>query len=355
MVKGPTNVDYLGQPNLEGDGMKKTKIIAVIAAAALFSTTSMAMSNGAKDGTKDRYVVSVKLIGVGWFDRMNVGIQEWAKANKRDATMIGATDASPEKQSKMVEDLIAQKVKAIGIVPNDVASIDGVIAKARKAGIVVITHEASSIKNANADIEAFDNTAYGAVMMDNLATCMNKKGTYAAFVGNVTAESHMQWVAGALAQAKKKYPEIIRVAEPFESKEDADVAYNKTKEILKQYPDITGFEGSSANDVVGIGRAVEELGLNDKICVMGTSIPSMTSKYLATGAIDKIFFWDSALAGKAMLSMAKMIIEGKKIKSGTNLKVPGYNNIKKIKGTTKGWAGAAWVIVDKSNMDKYKI
>jgi simple sugar transport system substrate-binding protein len=88
---------------------------------------------------------------------------------------------------------------------------------------------------------------------------------------------------------------------------------------------------------------------------MGTSIPSMTSKYLATGAIDKIFFWDSALAGQAMLNMLEVLNKGGKITEGMDLKVPGYNKIAKIAGTTKGWSGAAWVIVDKNNMDKYKI
>jgi simple sugar transport system substrate-binding protein len=255
----------------------------------------------------------------------------------------------------MVEDLIAQKVTGIGIVPNDVASIDGVIAKAKKAGIKVVTHEAAGIKNADADIEAFNNAAYGAVMMDNLQACMGGSGKYAAFVGTLTNGSHNEWVAGALAQAKAKYPNITRVEDPLESKEDADVAYNKTKELLKKYPDLKGVEGSSANDVVGIGRAVEELGLNDKVCVMGTSIPSMTSKYVATGAIDKIFFWDSALAGQAMLNMLEILNKGGKIKAGMDLKVAGYNKIVKIPGTTKGWAGAAWVIVDKNNISKYKI
>jgi simple sugar transport system substrate-binding protein len=332
--------------------MNKTKVVAVLAAVALFGTTSVALSNAAP---KKRYVVSVKLVGVGWFDNMDKGIKSWAKSNKIDATMVGATDASPEKQSKMVEDLIAQKVTGIGIVPNDVASIDGIIKKAKAAGIKVVTHEAANIKNADANIEAFNNKAYGAMIMDNLASCMGGSGKYAAFVGTLTNGSHNEWVAGAFAQAKAKYSGIVRVEDPLESKEDADVAYNKTKELLKKYPDLKGIEGSSANDVVGIGRAVEELGLNDKVCVMGTSIPSMTSKYLTTGAIDKIMFWDSALAGQAMLNMLEILNKGGKIKAGMDLKVPGYNKITKIAGTTKGWAGASWVIVDKNNMAKYKI
>lgn len=330
---------------------KTTKVIALAAATAMLVTAGTVTSSAAKK----RYVVSVKLIGVGWFDNMDKGIKAWAKKTKIDASMTGATDASPEKQAKMVEDLIAQKVTGIGIVPNDVASIDGVIKKAKRAGIKVVTHEAAGSKQADANIEAFNNAAYGAVMMDNLAQCMGNSGKYVAFVGTLTNGSHNEWVAGAFAQAKKKYPNITRVVDPVESKEDADVAYNKTKELLKQYPDIKGFEGSSANDVVGIGRAVEELGKQNDICVMGTSIPSMTNKLLATGAIDKIFFWDSALAGQAMLSMLEILNKGQKIKSGMNLGVKGYEKIRVSKSNPRSFEGAAWVIVDKNNASKYNI
>ena len=331
--------------------MNKNKLVAIVAAAALLVTAGVGTSHAAKK----RYVVSVKLIGVGWFDNMDKGIKSWATSKKIDASMTGATDASPEKQSKMVEDLIAQKVTGIGIVPNDVASIDGIIAKAKKAKIKVVTHEAGGIKNADANIEAFENAAYGAVIMDNLATCMGSAGKYVQFVGTLTNGSHNEWVAGAYAQAQKKYTGLTRVEDPIESKEDADVAYNKTKELLKKYPDLKGFEGSSANDVVGIGRAVEELGLTDKTCVMGTSIPSMTTKLLTTGAIDKIFFWDSALAGQAMLNMLEILNKGQKIKAGMNLKVPGDEKITVSKTNPKSFNGAAWVIVDKNNASKYPI
>ena len=331
--------------------MNKNKLVAIAAAAALLVTAGVGTSHAAKK----RYVISVKLIGVGWFDNMDKGIKSWSKSKKIDASMTGATDASPEKQSKMVEDLIAQKVTGIGIVPNDVASIDGIIAKAKKAKIKVVTHEAGGIKNADANIEAFENAAYGAVIMDNLATCMGSAGKYVQFVGTLTNGSHNEWVAGAYAQAQKQYTGLSRAEDPIESKEDADVAYNKTKELLKKYPDLKGFEGSSANDVVGIGRAVEELGLTGKTCVMGTSIPSMTTKLLATGAIDKIFFWDSALAGQAMLNMLEILNKGQKIKAGMNLNVPGYEKITVSKTNPKSFNGAAWVIVDKDNASKYPI
>ncbi len=52
--------------------MKKTRLVAIAAAAALLVTTGTSTSYAAKK----RYVISVKLIGVGWFDNMDKGIKK---------------------------------------------------------------------------------------------------------------------------------------------------------------------------------------------------------------------------------------------------------------------------------------
>jgi simple sugar transport system substrate-binding protein len=334
--------------------LKKTKYgVAIAATAALLLS---ACSGGATTGGASsdlRFVNVVKLIGVGWFDRMEEGILAFASETGIDATQTGADDASPEKQVRLVEDLIAQGVDVITVVPNSPEALEGVFQRARDAGIIIVTHEAASQKNTDADIEAFDNTAYGETIMENLAECMGGSGEYAAFVGQVTAESHMQWVAGALAKAKADYPGIVRVEDPLESKENADTAYDQTKELLKKYPNLKGIQGSSAVDVVGIGRAVEELGLNDSVCVMGTSIPSLAGKFLDTGAIDKIFFWDPALAGQAMMKIAMMLVNGEQLKSGMNLGLVGYENVQQSPDVATTWYGSAWVIVDKDNAADY--
>ena len=61
-------------------------------------------------------------------------------------------------------------------------SIDPVLAQARKAGIVVITHEGADLENVDYDIEAFSNTGYGAFIMDNLAEAMGGEGLYTTMV-----------------------------------------------------------------------------------------------------------------------------------------------------------------------------
>jgi simple sugar transport system substrate-binding protein len=340
-------------PRSRRQRLKKAKYVGALAATALVLSGCAGGSGETAASSDLRFVNVVKLIGVGWFDRMDEGIVAFASETGIDATQTGADDASPEKQVRLVEDLIAQGVNAITVVPNSPESLEGVFQKARDAGIIVVTHEAASQKNTDADIEAFDNTAYGETIMDNLAECMGNEGQYAAFVGQVTAESHMQWVAGALAKAAADYPGIERVEDPLESKENADTAYEQTKELMKKYPKLKGIQGSSAVDVVGIGRAVEELGLNDSVCVMGTSIPSLAGKFLDTGAIDKIFFWDPALAGHAMMKIAEMLVNGEELSSGMDLGLDGYDNVQQSPDVATTWYGSAWVIVDKDNAADY--
>ena len=290
---------------------------------------------------------------IPWFQRMAVGVADFATETGVDARQEGADDVSPEKQVQIVQDLIAQQPTAITVVPNSPEALESVLKKARDQGIIVVSHEASGIKNVDIDIEAFDNASYGSEIMDNLAECMGETGKYVQFVGGLTAKTHMEWVEAALENQTTNYPDMTRVETPIESTDDQDTAYERAKEILAKYPDITGFQGSAGNDVPGIGRAVQEAGLEDKICVMGTSIPSVANKYLADGSIDKIFFWDPALAGEAQLKIALILAKGGKIEAGTDLGIDGYNDLQPLAGFDNVFVGAAAVAADKKTAQKY--
>jgi simple sugar transport system substrate-binding protein len=337
--------------------MRKIGILAGVTCASLVlgacgSGTTGGSTEGGGEAEDMRIVNVVKLVGVGWFDRMEEGIDEFAEETGIDATQTGADDASPEKQVKVIQDLIAQRPTAITVVPNSPESLEATLKRAQDQGIIVVTHEASNQKNMDADIEAFDNAAYGAQIVENLAECMGGEGQYAAFVGNLTAKTHMEWVQGGLDWATENAPGIERVVDPIESKEDESVAYERAKEILSTYPDIKGFQGSAGTDVAGIARAVQEAGRTD-VCVMGTSIPSVASKYLDDGSIDKIFFWDPAMAGKAMAVIAQRLASGEKVEEGTDLGVPGYESLTVSEDNPKVFYGDAAIVVDKSNADEY--
>lgn len=344
--------------NLKRTSAALAACMSVVLLSACGSVNGGSSAN-AGTGSKDlkpsdmSMVTVVKLKGIAWFDRMEVGVKDYAKRTGIDAREEGASDVSPEKQIQIIQDLIAQKPTAITVVPNSPEALSNVLAQAKAKGIITISHEATGIKNVDADIEAFDNADYGQKIMKSLGTCMKGQGDYVQFVGGLTAKTHMEWVGAAYDYQTANFPGMKRVEDPIESTDNEAAAYQKAKEVLAKHPNIKGFEGSAGNDVPGIARAVEEAGLTGKVCVMGTSIPSAAAKYLANGSIQKIFFWDPALAGQAQLEAARLIATGGKIQEGTDLGIEGYHHLTKLKGYDNVYLGDASIEADAQSAKKY--
>ncbi len=322
-------------------------------AGTMLAGTVMAGAAFAAD--KPTIVTVVKVTGENWFTRMNEGVDAYGKDNANvSASQVGPAKADAAQQTRIIEDLVAKNVSAIAVVPMDPSALEGVLRRASQRGIKVITHEGDSLVNTDVDIEAFDNKAFGARINEKLAECMGKSGKWTSFVGSLGSLTHNQWV-DAGAENAKQYPDMELVAEKNESFNDANRAYEKAKEILRKYPDIKGFQGSSAIDVIGIGRAVEEAGLQDKTCVFGLGLPKDTGPYLESGAVDQIFFWDPKDAGYVMNKVSDLVLKGEEIKDGMDLGVPGYEKMTVIKGPGKGIIiqGQAWVDADKSNYKNF--
>jgi len=337
--------------------MKKKLIVImlIISLAASFS----AFAAGAKESAaSDKLTIAtvVKVDGHAWFERMKVGIDAYAKASGNEAFMVGPSQADAAEQVKVVEDLIAQNVDAICIVPISVDAVEPVLKKARDQGIIVVAHEASSLKNVDYIIEAFDNHAYGAVMMDSLARLMGEEGEYVATVGFLTSQSHMEQIEGAVARQKEMYPKMKQVGGLVEDNTDTTIAYNKIKEVLLSYPNLKGIIGSPMTTSVGAGLAVEEAGLQNKVSVVSTGMVSVTGQYLTSGAVKEIQLWDPADAGHAMCKIAEIALSGKKdtIKAGLDLGITGYQSlITPDAARPELLFGSGWITITKANMDQY--
>lgn len=329
--------------------LNKLAVGALMLSAAVFTGGVVAAEN-------QSIVTVVKLQGETWFVRMAEGVKEYGEKTPGVTTEeIGPGKADAAQQEREIEDLIAKKVDAVAVVPFDPPMLEGVLKRAMDHGVKVMTHEASNLKNTQVDMEAFDNSAFGAHFNEQLAKCMGKKGEWTTFVGSLGSLTHVQWADASAANAAQKYPEMKLVSAKNESFNDANTAYNKTKELLKKYPDIKGIEGGSAVDVLGIGRAIEEAGLVGKVCVYGIGMPKDTSRYLQSGAVSGVSLWDPKDAGFIMNKIAKMLVDGTEIKDGMDLGVPGYTNMHVKPGPGKGiiMTGQAWIDVNKDNLEKY--
>ncbi|MGQ9367225.1 autoinducer 2 ABC transporter substrate-binding protein [Azospirillum sp. ST 5-10] len=298
----------------------------------------------------------VKVDGIAWFDRMREGVKQFGADTGHDTWMVGPSQADAAAQVQLVENLIAQGVDAITIVPFSVEAVEPVLKKARDRGIVVIAHEASNIQNADYVLEAFDNKAYGAKLMEVLGGYMGGEGKYVATVGSLTSKSQNEWIDGAIAYQKEHFPKMELVTNRLETYDDANTDYNKLKEVLTTYPDLKGIVGGPMPTSAGAGRLIAERGLKDKLFFSGTGLVSVAGEYLANGNIQYIQFWDPAVAGYAMNMLAVMALDGKKdqIKAGLDLGLPGYTKLTTPEGAKPNLLyGQGWVGVTNKNMDKY--
>lgn len=340
--------------------------IAAAIAGAMTATAAMAqegpvdVSNVNKDliATDKTYTIAtvVKVDGIAWFDRMREGVEQFAAETGHDAYMVGPSQADAAAQVQMIENLIAQDVDAILVVPFSVEAVEPVLKKARDRGIVVVTHEASNIQNADYDIEAFDNLAYGANLMKVLGESMGGTGKYVATVGSLTSKSQMEWIDGAVAYQKEHFPEMSLAMDRLETYDDANQDYTKLKEAFTAQPDITGILGAPMPTSAGAGRLITEGGLQGKVHFAGTGLVSVAGEYLANDAVGYIQFWDPAVAGYAMNMIAVAALEkrGDQLKEGLNLGLEGYDNLTAPDSAAPNKLyGAGWVGVTKDNMDQY--
>jgi simple sugar transport system substrate-binding protein len=337
--------------------MKKA-IVALLALTLVLglSTSAFAQVGKSSKPMKDWKIALVPKDSTNaWFVRMEVGVKQFAKDTGLNAFQKGPAKTDAAMQAQVIQDLIAQGVDAICVVPVDPAALEPVLGEAMKKGIVVVTHEASFQQNTMFDIEAFNNADYGAFIMDNLATAMGGQGLYTTMVGHVTNASHNEWADGGVARQKAKYPKMtLLAAEPrVESEDNLEKAYEKAKELFKKYPKLRGIMGTSSKDAPGIARAIEEMGLKGKVFVSGTGLPEENKAFIKSGTIKGTTLWDPKDAGYALCSLAVKILKGEKVGDGLNLNLKGYENMHFAPGSTKELIGSGWIVITKDNVDSF--
>jgi len=325
----------------------------LLALAACGGTTEKPAASA--DGSAETYKIAtvVKESSDPWFIRMEEGVQKFAADTGNTAFQKGPAAYDSAQQVQIIEELIAQDIDAICVVPIDPSACEQVLKKAMDQGIVVITHESPAQENCNYNIEAFDNVGYGAYMMDELAKAMGEEGEYVCMVGFLTTASHNEWADAAIARQKEKYPNMKLIdVQKVETEDSMEVAYEKAKELLKTYPNLKGFLGTSSYDAPGAGKAISELGLIGKCFSVGTSVTSCAADQLTEGSTQAVLCWDPAEAGYAMNVLAQMVLEGKEneIVSGLNLNIPGFESLN-VNG--KYLNGNGWIVITKDNMSEY--
>ena len=309
-----------------------------------------------KDESEWTIAVVTKDNTAAWFARMEEGVLQYKEESGLNVIQRGPATGDAASQVQVVEDLLAQGVDALCVVPIDPAALEPTLQAAMERGIVVVTHEASTQENTLFNIEAFTADQFGAALMDALAAEMNEEGVYTTMVGYATSASHMDWMNAAVAHQKEAYPNMTLLNDQnpgAESEESRDVSYERAKELYKANPDLAGVLGAASTDAPGLARAAEELGIEDRVAIVGTGTPNELSTFISNGSIRAIKLWDPAAAGYAMCDLAVKILRGETVGDGVDLGIEGWTKMNIVAGTTNQLTGSGDLTINAENLDDY--
>jgi simple sugar transport system substrate-binding protein len=296
--------------------MSKNFVRTLCAGVAAFAlATSLACAS------PDKPVIGIvmKIGGIPWFNAMGAGIKKRADQLGVKAFMVGPTSADPALQVRAIEDLIAQRVDVIGVVPNDAKVLEPVLQRARAAGIKVITHESPNQENADWDFELASVKGFGEAYGKRLAAAMGGKGEYAVFVGSLTVPLHNAWADAAIAYLKANDPDMKLVGDRYGVAENVDASRQTALDLMRAHPDLKGILAFGSQGPIGAARAVDETHKKGQVVVLGPFSPGQGKRLVHDGILTGGYMWNPELAGEVFVTLGTMVAKGEPVKDGTNI------------------------------------
>lgn len=239
-----------------------------------------------------------------------------AKAKELKANVrITEADGDASVQTSQAEELIAQGVNVLVVIPVDGEASSEIVNKAHEAGVKVISYD-RLIKNSDLDYYiSFDNEKVGKLQGEALLKAVPNGNI--AYVGGSPADNNALLFRKGTMEAiadEVSSKQVNLVMDKYSTDWKADEAYKNVKEMLATNKDsIKGIICASDGTATGTIQALKEAGLDGKIPVTGQDAELGALQRIVEGKqLMTIYKPVHSLAEKAV-EMAVNIAENKPV------------------------------------------
>jgi ABC-type sugar transport system substrate-binding protein len=291
--------------------------------------------------------------GIPYFNACQKGAEEAAKTlGDVDLTFEGPIEDKSEAQSAMLDTWVTRKFDAVAMACNDPDQISSSLARAREAGVTVVTYDADANPEASRR-QYFVNQAgveeIAQALVDEMAKQAGAAAKVAVVSSSSTAPNQAAWLKAMDAYRAKKYPKMQVVTTEY-GEEDQVKSEQKTQSILKAYPDVKGLWGMTSVAFPGAARAVEKAGKKGQVAVVGLGTPNVMKEFVKGGVVKSVVLWSPVDLGYLTVCVARAVAKGELKPGATSLKA-GRLGVKEIKGQ-QVMLGKP-MIFTKDNIDKF--
>ncbi|WP_440960011.1 substrate-binding domain-containing protein [Paenibacillus nitricinens] len=214
------------------------------------------------------YVPKTIDTSIEFWEVMKQGVATAAKEFGADVHTVGTdTELDVDKQIQLLEQAIEEKPDAIILAATDYYRLVPVAEQIKAAGITLITVDSGLNGGVSESFIATDNYEAGRkaaqklienIHSDDLVAIMN-------FVqGSATAIEREKGVRDALSQNG-----VNLVQDTLYSNGSSKKAYQLTVDLLRKQPQLKGIIGLNEPSTLGAGMAIMDMGLKDKVKLVG--------------------------------------------------------------------------------------
>ena len=177
------------------------------------------------------------------------------------------TEAMVDKQIDMLSAALAKKPQAIGFAALDSKAAIPLLKKAQADKIPVIAFDSGVDSDVPICTASTDNLAAAAEAAKHMADVIGHEGKVAMVVHDQTSVTGVQRRDGFVDYLKKNEPKITVVDIQYSG--DPLKATDLAKAMIAAHPDLKGMYGSNEGAAIGVVHAVQELGIQGKLKVVG--------------------------------------------------------------------------------------
>ena len=191
-----------------------------------------------------------------------------------------------DEQKEILKQAIREKYDIILLAATNVDALKDLVDEARREGITLLTVDSTVEGVENVTNVATDSVQAAAVLTQYLASLIDKQGEV-VMINFVEGASTAEQRDLGYKQEISKYPKIIMHPTVYTEGTTSD-AYKATKEVLKKYPNLKGIVASNQQVTDAVCDAIQEMGLKEKIDVVGFDSSKTIIYALERDIIDAI-------------------------------------------------------------------
>jgi len=246
----------------EDSVMKKILCMFLTIALVILSVTALASDIPQTGAGKTVGVASLHLVN-DWNNYATAAIKEYLEARGYTVIHTNAQDSTSQ-MVKDVENLIERKVDGIIIAGGEAHAFMELSLKAKEAGIYVIGMD-MFLPGASSGVGA-DNYTGGTLIGEFMVNKMQGAGKY--IILNSPGWQSLTIRRRMATAVFEDFPLMENVGEFVVAGDPVQIGYDTVKAVVNNHPDLKGVLCTWGLPCIGAAMAVQELGLQDQICVV---------------------------------------------------------------------------------------